>query len=111
MALYIASVHIYVHISANRCKKMFSFCMRSKNVATDCFLEPCFLRQGTKVFKSLKGITSISDSEFWSPARDAVEEPPFFKRQIHAAEESFSTSIGSTQQDLKRRKRAQRKEL
>ena len=35
------------------------------------------MRQGTKVFKSLKGITSISDSEFWSPARDAVEEPFF----------------------------------
>lgn len=33
-----------------------------------------FACQGTKVLKSLKGITSISDSEFWGPARDAVED-------------------------------------
>lgn len=33
-----------------------------------------FVCQGTKVLKSLKGISSISDSEFWGPARDAVED-------------------------------------
>ncbi|CAJ1444586.1 unnamed protein product [Effrenium voratum] len=30
--------------------------------------------KGSKLFRSLNGITSISDSEFWSPARDALED-------------------------------------
>jgi len=31
------------------------------------------LKAGTKVFPSLKGITSLSDSEFYSEARERIE--------------------------------------
>jgi len=32
------------------------------------------LKKGTKVFRSLKGVNSFSDSEFYSEARDRVSE-------------------------------------
>lgn len=41
------------------------------------------LGKGTKILSSLKGVHSISDSEFWSPVRDAVQELMMRKRRTH----------------------------